>query len=133
MIIGEKVILESEISDIIKKDNNCNTHFDYIKDNDNYSIRVTTYNPIKKETFLLIEIPCIDFIYGLKQVKEWVLSHNIGTGEVSHTILWTKIGDSHTYMSHFYAKNVRKALDKFFYDKDESKYIVYEIKMNPIS
>lgn len=136
MDTNKQMLLESEIFDFIKKDNGCNTHFEYIKssiDNSLKSIRVTTYNPKKQETFLLIEIPCFDVVDGLIQVNSWIKTHNISDQEYSHTILWTKKGEPQTYKSHFYATNARKALDKFFYDKSESEYIIYEVKINPIA
>jgi hypothetical protein len=134
----KQIILESEISDFIKRDNGCNTHFDYNRsniDNTLKSIRVTTYNPKKQETFLLIEIPCQDegLIEGLKQISSWVRTHSISDQEFSHTVLWAKKGDAHPYKSYFYATNARKALDKFFYDKSEAEYIIYEVKINPIA
>jgi hypothetical protein len=135
----KQIILESEISDFIKKDNGCNTHFDYNRsniDNSLKSIRVTTYNPKKQETFLLIEIPCTNedmIIESLKQISSWVRTHSISDQEFSHTVLWAKKGDAHTYKSYFYATNARKALDKFFYDKSEAEYVIYEVKINPIA
>ncbi len=134
----QQIILESEISDFIKRDNGCITHFDYNRSNENSlkSIRVTTYNPKKQETFLLIEIPCKDedmIIESLKQISSWVKTHSISDQEFSHTILWGKRGEPQTYKSYFYSTNARKALDKFFYDKSELEYIIYQVKLNPIS
>ena len=65
------MLIESLISDFIRKDNGCTTHFDYNRssvDNSLKSIRVTTYNPKKDEKFLLIEIPCSDEEDGLKSI-----------------------------------------------------------------
>lgn len=136
MDTNQVMLLESEIFDFIKKDNGCTTHFEYNRstiDNSLKSIRVTTFNPKKQETFLLIEIPCVELIDGLKQVNNWIKTHSISDQEFSHTVLWAKKGESSHYKSYFYATNARKALDKFFYDKSESEYIIYEVKINPIS
>lgn len=136
METNKQMLLESEIFDFIKKDNGCSTHFEYNRsqiDNSLKSIRVTTHNPKKQETFLLIEVPCDDAIDGLLKVNSWIKTHNISNEEFSHTVLWTKKGESSTYKSHFYATNARKALDKFFYDKSESEYVIYEVKINPIA
>ena len=130
------LFFENEISSFIKEDNGCSTHFEYNKshiDNSIESIRVTTYNPKKNETFLLIEIPCDDEVDGLKSVLDWIKSHKLTSQDISHTILWMKKGEGVTYKSYFYATSVRKALDKFFFDKKEDDYIIYEVKMNPIA
>ena len=128
------LFFENEISSFIKEDNGCSTHFEYNKSGDSVkSIRVSTYNPKKNETFLLIEIPCDGEVDGLKSILEWIKSHKLSSQDISHTILWMKRGGGVTYKSYFYATSVRKALDKFFFDKKEDDYIIYEVKMNPIA
>ena len=82
---------------------------------------------------MLIEIPCDDEVDGLKSILEWIKSHKLSSQDISHTILWMKRGEGVTYKSYFYATSVRKALDKFFFDKKEDDYIIYEVKMNPIA
>jgi hypothetical protein len=136
MDTNKQMLLESEISDFIRSDNGCSTHFEYNKlaiDNSLKSIRVTTFNPKKQESFLLIEISCSDPVDGLIQVNNWIKTHNISNQEYSHTVLWSKRGDPQTYKSYFYAVNARKALDKFFYDKSESEYNILEVRINPIA
>lgn len=130
--------LESLISDHIMKDNGCHTHFDYVKNplNGNFkSLRVTTYNPKKDEKFLLKSIEAKDEIEALSIILEWVKTHTMSDTEFSHTILWAKRGETSvkTYISHFYAKDALDALLKFYHDKDRSGYIIYEVKINPIS
>jgi len=123
----KKIELESRISEIIKMDNKCHAHFEYNKSN----ITITTFNPIKNETFLLLNIPCSNEVEGLEKALIWVKEHS--REEVSHTVIWTKRGEASTYKSYFYASNMRKVIDKFYHDKNELDYIIYEIKVNPIS
>ena len=132
------LFLETTISEYIRKDNGCSVHFDYFKDastgSDNIThIRATTFNPVKQESFLLIEIPCKNQEDGLKSILEWVKSHTGVKDCSSFTVIWTKRGDYNTFKSYFYAENVRRVLDKFFFDKNEDEYVIHQIVMNPIS
>lgn len=130
----QKMLIWAEIQDQIMRDNGCFAQYE-LNDKDGYkSIRVTTHNPKKQETFLLVEMACQNEIDGLKKVSTWIKNYNLSSEEFSHTIIWSKVGEGgKTYKSYFYAKNARKALDKFFYDKDEDAYIIYEVKINPVA
>jgi hypothetical protein len=128
--------LENAISEYIREDNGCSVHFEYNTsnvDNSLKSIRAITFNPKKNESFLLMEIACSDKESGLLSIWEWVKSHSSNKGCSSFTIIWSKRGEPGTYKSYFYSENARKAINKFFFDKDENEYIVYEVVMNPIS
>jgi len=128
------LFLETTISEYIRKDNGCSVHFDYFKEDDNVtSIRATTFNPKKEESFLLIEIPCSNEEEGLKSILDWVKSHTGIKNCSSFTVIWTKRGEYNTFKSYFYAENVRRLLDKFFFDKNEDEYVIHQVIMNPIS
>jgi predicted restriction endonuclease len=129
----KQLSLESEISKLIKFDNGCHTHFEYNKNEDETlkSISVITYNPMKKEEFLLVDITCSDVLDGLTEALNWVRYHT--QTETSYTINWSKIGEGKTYKSYFHAKNMKVALEKFYHGKKEHEYSIFEIKQNPIS
>jgi hypothetical protein len=128
------LFLETTISEYIRKDNGCSVHFDYFKEDDNVtSIRATTFNPKKEESFLLIEIPCSNEEEGLKSILDWVKSHTGIKNCSSFTVIWTKRGEYNTFKSYFYAESVRRLLDKFFFDKNEDEYVIHQVIMNPIS
>ena len=120
---------ENAISEYIRKDNGCSVHFEY----NEKSIRATTFNPTKQESFLLMEIPYTDKEQGLKSIWEWVKSHSTSKDCSSYTVIWIKKGESNTFKSYFYAESVRGVLDKFFFDKNENEYVIHQIVMNPIS
>lgn len=127
---------ENSISEYIREDNGCSVHFEYNTSNIDgslKSIRATTFNPKKQETFLLMEIPCSEKEEGLKYIWEWVRSHSTSKDNSSFTVVWIKKGEHKTFKSYFYAENVRKVLDKFFFDKNESEYVIQQVYMNPIS
>lgn len=130
----KQLSLEADISNMIKSDNGCHTHFEYNRsniDNTLKSISVVTYNPIKNEEFLLLNLPCEDVVEGLTEVYNWVKYHT--KQENSYTVNWSKAGEGKMYHSYFHAKNMRAALDKFYHGKKEHEYFIYDIKLNPIS
>jgi len=120
---------ENAISEFIRKDNGCSVHFEY----NEQTIRVTTFNPKKQENFLLMEVSCSDKEEGLKSIWDWVKSHSTSKDCSSFTVVWVKKGESNIFKSYFYAESVRGVLDKFFFDKNESEYVIHQVYMNPIS
>jgi|ERR1035437_5019675 hypothetical protein len=134
-----KIHLEDEISRIIMMDNGCTCHFEYNSYNNTkykivHDVTVTTYNPATQETFLLKNVtqqPTEEIC--LEKVLSFLQSHNNNPNYSSFTIEWKKKGGLKNELSHFYAKNMKEAIEKFFFEKDENDYIIYLAKLNPES
>jgi len=124
--------LESEISEFVRKDNNCTVHFDYSETNTN-SIKLDTftYNPKKKETFLLKSVSDVNKIECLKKIMRFLelMKNNMA----SYTVEWRKIGGGETEVSYFYAHNPLEVLQTFYVGKEIEEYIVSLVKMNPMA
>jgi hypothetical protein len=127
-------LLEAEILDEVRKTNPKHTvQFTY---SDPYDVKVTTFNPLLGEFFTLATVSSeLSKEDALQQVLNYIKTHREEYN--SFTVIWAKkiVGsdDTKPAPSVFYCNSIRQVLDKFFDGKDEDMYIIYEIKMNPIS
>lgn len=142
----EKLELETKIADIIEADNGCTTSFEYeyvptlIPDGtmgghvvDKNEVRAITYNPKNNERFLLLKVQESSEIDALYKILEYVENHR--TVYYSHTIVWRNLKEQlvRNNTSYFYAKNALEAMEKFYHGKNPNDYMVFEVKLNPIS
>ena len=93
-----------------------------------------TLNSITQETFLLKEVIGETHLECLTKILEYV-EHTKETMN-SFTIHWSKkenggLGSYNT--SYFYCHHILEAMDKFFLNKDVRDYVIYDVKLNPIS
>ena len=68
---------EYMISELIKGDSGCYTHFDYesvYQGGTNISLKVITYNPTHKTHFLLHQVDGIDSIDALKKMYDHIFN-----------------------------------------------------------
>lgn len=137
-----KYNLEQEISKAIHLDNRCVVRFEYSynmgflkhlfsKHNRYKIIRVFTDNPKTQESFLLKEVECENIYNGLSFILNYVNNHKKDYS--SFTIEWAKKGKTLSNISYFYCHDAKEALDKFYFNKERDEYIVYSLKINPIS
>lgn len=129
-------ILEEQIKDIIQNDNKCQVRFLYNRvTKESYTVDVITINPINGESFLMKSeySPTSDFTTALENIKEYVM--NSKNNYNSYTVLWKKVGESHSNVSYFYGRDMFEILNKFYTGKENIKnnYSIYDIKLNPIS
>jgi len=141
----QKKALERKIYNVIKSDNGCETYVEFevmetmnkgditnsIVSHTYLEARAITYNPIKQESFLLVKVIAENEMDGLRKVLDYILTHR--SFNYSHTLTWSNKKDGVTKTSYFYAKDAMEALEKFYHDKDRGNYIVYNVKLNPIS
>ena len=124
--------LEAKILDEVRKTNRKHTvHFYYTEP---FKVKVATFNPLLNEMFTLASITSeISIVDALENVLRYVVTHRDCYN--SYTVIWSKkISDViESNSSVFYCKNVKEVIDKFFDGKDEDSYIIYEIKMSPLS
>lgn len=138
-----KNIYEGEymISELIKGDGGCYTHFDYspvhLMQLITTSLKVITYNPIHKTHFLLHQIDGIDamdtlhkmydHIYNIKEL----LQQKSNTRYSSYTVEWWEVDKTGVNYSHFYGQNVEEIMQKFYYHKRKEAYTVLSVRLNP--
>jgi hypothetical protein len=97
-------------------------------------IKALTHNKQTNETFLLKSISADTHVQCLLKILEY-LEHtkkNMNT----YTVNWSRIenGVVGTYnTSHFYCHDVIEVVNKFFINKNTWNYIIYDIKLNPVS
>jgi len=127
-------LLEAEILEEVRKTNPKHTvQFAY---SNTYEVKVTTFNPLLAEFFTLATVSSkISKEDALHTVLNYIKTHREEYN--SFTVIWAKkiVGsdDTKPAPSVFYCNSIRQVLDKFFDGKEEDMYIIYEIKMNPIS
>ena len=51
----------------------------------------------------------------------------------SYTIEWFNKSENKMNNSSFYGRNIEEVLQKFYYGKSRNYYIIYNIRLNPIS
>jgi len=139
--------LEHQITAFLNTDNksNCTVHFDYReehsfdkgKGNGNnptteWEVTARTYNPVTEETFLLKSTIAKTKEIALKKIFDILKKQK---GENSFTVKWAKKGDNTEGIidSYFFVHDVLDVVENFFHGKNPEEYIVYEIKLNPIS
>jgi len=137
---------EYMISELIKGNGGCYTHFNYEKQittrrlpTPQFLLSVVTYNPIHKTHFLLHEltaedkISCLqnmyDHIYGIKNLIENKECKS-STGEICYTIMWMEAGKRGTNTSFFYGKNLEEIIKKFYYGKCANSYSIINLHLN---
>jgi len=126
--------LEHEIAAFITKDNGATVHFKY-EETHNHKHRVSAYtvNNSNKEMFLLKSVETYLPKDALDDILTYVKSLK---GMSSFTVKWNKNlcpSDLPIQTSYFYCHDITDVVNKFFSDKNIADYVVYEIKLNPIS
>jgi len=131
---------EYMISELIKGDSGCYTHFDYesvYQGGTNISLKVITYNPTHKTHFLLHQVDGIDSIDALKKMYDHIynikelLQQKTNTKYNSYTVEWwhkDKAGINHSF---FYGENVEAIMKKFYYHKHRKDYTILSVRLNP--
>ncbi len=123
--------LEHDISSFISKDNGATVHFEYSKDSFiSETASAYTVNTDTKEVFLLKTVRTNSKELALEEILEYVKNQKSMN---SFTVVWAKIPVSKMETSYFYCHDVTDVIKKFFAKKNLADYIIYEIKLNPIS
>jgi hypothetical protein len=142
--------LEDKITRLIKPENKT-IHFDYkwidppssiLGQLADISFEMTkiakvsayTFNPNTGETFLLKEESSKTPLEALQKICDYVESNKENMD--SFTVNWSKkengtLGSYNT--SYFYCHDITEVISKFFAGKSVKDYVIYEIKLNPIS
>ena len=131
----KKLELEDKISELVKSDSKCTVHFDYKKAQgtslDKLDLTVTTRNPLHDETFVLMKVTEVGILKCLEKVVSYLEHHK--RFQSSYTVLWSEKAKFMLNTSYFYAYDMQEVLNRFFEGKDRHAFIIYEMKLNPIS
>lgn len=148
--MNAKIIqLEDKISKLIFSDNKRTVHFEYTNQeietpfsvlesaqpvytkSTKYQVIAHTFNSINQETFLLKS----EVGESYEECLEKILTYIESTRQIvsSYTVIWSKKRDNVRNTSYFFGSTIVEVIEKFFTGKDPNQYLVYEIKMNPLS
>jgi len=150
MSFKEIMEIEDKISKIIQKDGNT-VHFvkDWVEPYQGkignlaniqfeYKMRATvsafTLNSVTKETFLLKEVTGTDHLECFNKILDYV-EHTKESMD-TYTVHWSKkengrLGSYNT--SYFYCHHILEVMEKFFANKNVKDYVIYDVKLNPLS
>ena len=134
---------ESAIQEIIKKDSDCTCHFNYLVSNSQFNIKkikleLVTFNTNHKTQFLLHTIEAENKIKAANMMYKHVyqLKNNltlINSPFSSYTVEWFNKSENKMNKSSFYGHTIEEILQKFYYGKSRNNFIIYNIRLNPIS
>ncbi len=125
--------MENEILKFIELNNSnkCSVEFVYSpSEHLGIDLYIITHNPVHKNPFLFSKSWGVTEEDALK--KACLMINKNKKTENSYTVTWEKIGGT-TQNSYFSGKNMHEVLDKFFFQKNQEEYIIFNIKLNPIS
>ena len=105
--------------------------FEFNKMPDYVDLDLFTINPIHKQQFFFHSTEGRDEIEALELMLKYVKNQLII--EDSFTIQWKLKGSTEIHQSHFRAKNMMDALDKFYFGRSISSITIYSIVLNPLA
>lgn len=127
----EQQRLEHQINNIVQKDNGCTVHYDYKELDEGFKLSSSTYNPSHNTTFLLWEGIGSTKVGVLEKLFDYVKKEIPPANSLTYKITWNKKGES--FESYFNGKTVTEIVNKFFHDKNPHDFIIYEMRLMPMS
>tara|TARA_B000000557_G_C20448779_1_gene306262 strand:+ start:65 stop:496 length:432 start_codon:yes stop_codon:yes gene_type:complete len=134
--------LESEICNIIQKDNKSSAHFIWKIDNDKKSLtcKLVTLNPRHDTHFLLCQVSetikdlyLLDDLYIqiLTRIKTLITSTtHTNPRQLTYVFEWNKTSNvSETITSYFSGTNLAEVIEKFYFEKKPEDVVVYTIRL----
>ncbi len=126
--------LENIILNHINKNNSnkCTVDFVYSpSEHQGMDLYVITHNPVHKSNFLFSKTWGVSEFEALQKCV-----NNLGkpdkSSENNYTVTWEKVGGT-TQNSYFTGQDVYDVLNKFYFQKIKEEYIIFNIKLNPVS
>lgn len=130
----EILILEDKITKLVAIEGKT-IHFEYNESTIGYfEVIVYSFNSKFGETFLLKRVVGVTYELALAEILNYVEHSKKTMG--SYTVTWSKKVNGNlteTNISYFYCQNLYEVLDKFYFNKDIFDYVIFNIKLNPIS
>lgn len=125
---------EKIITDFINENNSnrCTAEFVYAPSEFfGVDLYVITHNPVHKNNFLFSKSWGVSEEDALERCMK-SLDKIRKKSENNYTVTWEKVGGT-TQNSYFSGKDIYEVLEKFLFQKNPEEYIIFNIKLNPIS
>jgi len=131
-----KIRLESQIQQLLQKDNGVTAHFDYKinmnSKNSTVELNLLTFNAIHDEYMLLRKVTGSSAIECLESLHRYILRDESRKNENSYTITWKQKGTEENHQSYFRGTSEKEVTNKFLHEKRAEDY-EFSIKLNPIT
>ena len=135
-------VAEAAIRDLIKNDNNCSAHFNYVHSElEKWKLALTlelvTYNPKTQTHFLLHKLAGDNKLNLLNEMHDHLfkLKYTLKNKEnnyLSYTISWYNSEANQSETSFFYGRSLEEILIKFRYQK-KTMPTIFSMVLNPES
>ncbi|MBM78132.1 MAG: hypothetical protein CL846_06590 [Crocinitomicaceae bacterium] len=122
--------IQGKISQSLGLSNN-QVVFEFNKMPNYVDLDLFTINAIHKQQFFFHSTEGRDEIEALELMLKYVKNQLII--DDSFTIQWKLKGSTEIHQSHFRAKNMMDALDKFYFGRSVSSITIYSIVLNPLA
>lgn len=140
--------LEHTLNTLIFSDNKCSVHFDYSKNKDGtkYKLKIYTFNPTHN-TFFLFYKTSTNIVQESSMIQkdnhyktillnsaiDYLKQNTVPKTQLNYTIIWSHNEINKKNVSYFVGATIKDIVDKFFVGKNHHDYVIYEIKLNPVS
>jgi len=130
---SEILLTEMTSEDIIRKElNDVTLYFDYQESESETELSIITISKNHGERFLFHKILSSNKLSCLSKMIDYIRS-DYKKNFLNYEIVWRKKGDSKDNISWFNGKSFLDIVDKFFFMKDPSDIIIYEVKLKPMA
>jgi len=132
---SEILIAEMQSESLIRKElDDVILYFDYTEDDStsNTVLSLITISKNHGERFLFHKIESTSKLKCLSKMIDYIKS-DFKVNHQNYEIVWVKKGEIKSNISWFHGKSFLDVVDKFFYMKDPSDILIYEVKMKPMS
>jgi hypothetical protein len=132
----EHILLQHEITEILRNDNGVSAHFDYhvnlLSSDETVKLNLLTFNPRHSEYMLLHTTTGSSSIDCLKKMMDYLRGSHSAKTKYSFTVKWRKKGEEAFIHSYFMASDNQEAEQKFLHEKSKDEY-EYQIEQNPLA
>ncbi len=105
--------------------------FNYANKEGKTTLQLATMNPRHQQTFLFHTTTGFGEMDALNKMQEYVQENK--STKNTYTIQWALDDNNELHTSYFTGKNIYEVLDKFYYGKDITGTIIFNISLNPLS
>jgi len=130
---SEILLAEMVSEDIIRKElNDVTIYFDYQETDSETELSVITISKNHGERFLFHKIKANSKISCLSKMIDYIKS-DYKLNFQNYEIVWKKRGEVKDIVSWFNGKSFLDIIDKFYFMKDPSDIIIYEVRLKPLA
>jgi hypothetical protein len=130
---SEILLAEMTSEDTIRKElDDVTLYFDYQETDTETELSLITISKNHGERFLFHKTSSINKLICLGKMIDYIQS-DYKKNFQNYEIVWRKKGDSTDNISWFNGKSFLSIIDKFYFMKDPSDILIYEVKMKPMA